>query len=118
MSDQSTTATPSAPPPAPTGPPPKVTNRGRTAVPIASSNFDAADIPEFEHFGTVGPRGLPPLTGEGEVLRHLCIYEQHVCNFVLTLGKRIYMKAHAIKCVSGLNSPHRKVIFKLQGDTC
>lgn len=64
MSDQSATATPSAPPPAPTGPPPKVSNRGRTVAPNASSNFDAADIPEFEHFGTVGPRGLPPLTGK------------------------------------------------------
>ncbi|XP_026208327.1 coagulation factor XIII, A1 polypeptide b [Anabas testudineus] len=62
MSDQGATATPSSPPPAPTGPPPKVTSRGRAAAPTASSNVDAADIPEFEHFGTVGPRGLPPLT--------------------------------------------------------
>ncbi|XP_070711014.1 coagulation factor XIII A chain [Pempheris klunzingeri] len=62
MSDVSTTTSPSPAPPAPTGPPPKVTNRGRTTVPLASSNSDTADIPEFEYFGVVGPRGLPPLT--------------------------------------------------------
>uniref|UniRef100_A0A8D3A519 protein-glutamine gamma-glutamyltransferase n=1 Tax=Scophthalmus maximus TaxID=52904 RepID=A0A8D3A519_SCOMX len=39
-----------------------VTNRGRTAVPVASSNSDSTDMPEFELFGSPGPRGLPPLT--------------------------------------------------------
>ncbi|KAM7366390.1 hypothetical protein PAMP_015833 [Pampus punctatissimus] len=62
MSDQGVTVTPSSDPPIPTGPPPKVTNRGRTAAPIASSNSDSTDIPEFEYFGVPGPRGLPPLT--------------------------------------------------------
>ncbi|XP_040887491.1 coagulation factor XIII A chain [Toxotes jaculatrix] len=62
MSDQDATPTPSPAPPPPTGPRPKVTNRGRTAIPIASSNSDTTDIPEFEHFGVLGPRGLPPLT--------------------------------------------------------
>ncbi|XP_028997206.1 coagulation factor XIII A chain [Betta splendens] len=59
MSDRPT-ATPSAPPPAPSGPPPKVTSRGRTTVPVANSNSDSADIPQFEPFGS--PRGVPPLT--------------------------------------------------------
>ncbi|XP_070785727.1 coagulation factor XIII A chain [Enoplosus armatus] len=62
MSDQGTTSTPSPAPPVPTGPPPKATNRGRTAVPIASSNSDTTDIPEFEPFVAPGPRGFPPLT--------------------------------------------------------
>ncbi|XP_044039275.1 coagulation factor XIII A chain [Siniperca chuatsi] len=62
MSDQGATPTPSPAPPAPTGPPPKVTNRGRTAIPIASSNSDTTDIPEFEPFVAPGPRGFPPLT--------------------------------------------------------
>ncbi|XP_039997191.1 coagulation factor XIII A chain [Xiphias gladius] len=62
MSDQDATPNPSPAPPAPTGPPPKVTSRGRTAVPVASSNSDTTDIPEFEFFGVAGPRGIPPLT--------------------------------------------------------
>lgn len=64
MSDQSTTVTPSSPHPVPTGPRPKVTNRGRTSVPISSSNSESMDIPEFEPFGLPGPRGFPPMTGE------------------------------------------------------
>jgi len=39
-----------------------MTNHGRASAPIASSNSDSVDIPEFETFGVVGPRGLPPLT--------------------------------------------------------
>lgn len=62
MSDQGSSLTPSPAPPAPSGPPPKVTNRGRTAVPVASSNSEGTDIPEFEPFGAPGPRGFPPLT--------------------------------------------------------
>lgn len=62
MSDQGATPTPSTAPPIPTGPRPKVTNRGRASAPIASSNSDSVDVPEFETFGIVGPRGLPPLT--------------------------------------------------------
>ncbi|XP_038588315.1 coagulation factor XIII A chain [Micropterus salmoides] len=62
MSDQDATPTPSPAPPIPTGPPPKVTNRGRSAVPIASSNSDTTEIPEFEPFVAPGPRGFPPLT--------------------------------------------------------
>nr|XP_046236903.1 coagulation factor XIII A chain [Scatophagus argus] len=61
MSDQGAAVIPSSTPPAPTGPPPKVTNRGRSTVPIASSNSDTTEVPEFEPFGAVG-RGLPPLT--------------------------------------------------------
>uniref|UniRef100_A0A3Q3MA32 protein-glutamine gamma-glutamyltransferase n=1 Tax=Mastacembelus armatus TaxID=205130 RepID=A0A3Q3MA32_9TELE len=62
MADQSATPTPSPAPPAPTGPTPKVTNRGRTTAPIAISNSDTTDIPEFEPFVAPGPRGFPPLT--------------------------------------------------------
>ncbi|XP_067436898.1 coagulation factor XIII A chain [Thunnus thynnus] len=62
MSDQGATPTPSTAPPIPTGPRPKVTNRGRASAPLASSNSDSVDVPEFETFGIVGPRGLPPLT--------------------------------------------------------
>ncbi|KAM9335430.1 LOW QUALITY PROTEIN: coagulation factor XIII A chain-like [Symphorus nematophorus] len=62
MSDQATTVTPSDPPPSPSGPPPKITNRGRTAVPAASSNSDTTEVPEFEPFGLPGPRGFPPMT--------------------------------------------------------
>nr|XP_057922617.1 coagulation factor XIII A chain isoform X3 [Doryrhamphus excisus] len=40
----------------------KVSNRGRTGAPVANDNSDESDIPEFELFGAVGPRGLPPLT--------------------------------------------------------
>lgn len=64
MSDQGATLTPSPAPPAPTGPRPKVTNRGRTTIPAASSNSDSTDVPEFEPFGVPGPRGYPPMTGE------------------------------------------------------
>ncbi|KAM9836730.1 coagulation factor XIII A chain [Aulostomus maculatus] len=60
MSNQGDLVTPSPAPPIPTGPPPKVPNRGRAAAPTASSNADTSDVPEFEFFGT--PRGLPPLT--------------------------------------------------------
>ncbi|XP_042256991.1 coagulation factor XIII A chain [Thunnus maccoyii] len=62
MSDQGATPTPSTAPPIPTGPRPKVTNRGRASAPLASSNSDSVDVPEFETFGIVSPRGLPPLT--------------------------------------------------------
>uniref|UniRef100_UPI0037E8D96C coagulation factor XIII A chain n=1 Tax=Semicossyphus pulcher TaxID=241346 RepID=UPI0037E8D96C len=62
MSVQGATVTPSSAPPAPSGPPPKVTSRGRSAVPVASSNSDTSDVPEFEPFGLPGPRGFPPLT--------------------------------------------------------
>ncbi|XP_076018726.1 coagulation factor XIII A chain [Genypterus blacodes] len=62
MSDQAATITPDPAPPAPTGRPPKVSSRGRTAGPLANSNADGDDVPEFELFGTPGPRGLPPLT--------------------------------------------------------
>ncbi|XP_062300632.1 coagulation factor XIII A chain [Scomber scombrus] len=62
MSDQSTNPTPSPAPPTPTGRPPKVSGRGRAAGPSSNSNSDSVDIPEFEPFGVVGPRGLPPLT--------------------------------------------------------
>lgn len=53
---------PSSAPPVPSGPPPKLTSRGRATAPIASSNFDSTDVPEFEPFGMPGPRGFPPLT--------------------------------------------------------
>ncbi|XP_017288638.1 coagulation factor XIII A chain [Kryptolebias marmoratus] len=62
MSDKEATLTPSPAPPAPTGRPPKVNNRGRSSVPIASSNSETTDIPELEYFGVPGPRGYPPLT--------------------------------------------------------
>ncbi|XP_061816545.1 coagulation factor XIII A chain isoform X1 [Nerophis lumbriciformis] len=63
MSDQSATTTnPSTAPSAPTNPDVKVSNRGRTSAPIANTNSAEYDIPEFELFGAVGPRGLPPMT--------------------------------------------------------
>ncbi|XP_071774120.1 coagulation factor XIII A chain [Centroberyx gerrardi] len=62
MSDQAGTPTPSLPPPVPAGPRPKLTNRGRSADPIASSNTDIADVQEYEYFVAPGPRGYPPLT--------------------------------------------------------
>ncbi|XP_077399589.1 coagulation factor XIII A chain [Vanacampus margaritifer] len=66
MSDMSgpsdTTTSPSSAPPTPAGLRPKVSSRGRTAGPAANSNSDETDVPEFELFGAVGPRGLPPLT--------------------------------------------------------
>lgn len=65
MSDKVAPLTPSTAPPIPSGPRPKVTNRGRSAVPIASSNSDSKEVPEFEPFSAPGPRGFPPLTGEG-----------------------------------------------------
>lgn len=67
MSDREATAIPSPAPPAPTGPRPKVSNRGRFTVPVDSSNSDTNDVPEFEYFGVPGPRGLPPLTGRGQI---------------------------------------------------
>ncbi|XP_030194376.1 coagulation factor XIII A chain [Gadus morhua] len=52
----------SAPPPAPPGgAPPKVTHHGRVAAPVASSNEDTEELPEFEPFGAPGPRGFPSL---------------------------------------------------------
>lgn len=77
MSDEATIATPSPAPPAPTGPPPKVTNRGRAAAPAASANSETSDIPEYEYFIQPGPRGYPPLTGEGGIS---CVY---VCDTFL-----------------------------------
>ncbi|XP_023143601.2 coagulation factor XIII A chain [Amphiprion ocellaris] len=62
MSDQSVTPTPSPAPPPPTGPRPKMTSRGRTTVPVDSSNSSSTDVPEIEYFGAPGPRGFPPLT--------------------------------------------------------
>ncbi|KAL0970145.1 hypothetical protein UPYG_G00237770 [Umbra pygmaea] len=41
-------------------PPPKVSHRGRTAAPIASSNADSEEVLEFEPFGLM-PRGPLPL---------------------------------------------------------
>lgn len=64
MSDSATTVDPSPAPTAPTGPRPKVTNRGRTAFAIASSNSESTEVPEFEPFIAPGPRGFPPMTGE------------------------------------------------------
>lgn len=64
MSDQGASPTPSAPPPPPTGRPPKVGIRGRASAPFDSSNLDATDMPELEYFVAAGPRGYPPLTGE------------------------------------------------------
>uniref|UniRef100_A0A3P8XEH1 protein-glutamine gamma-glutamyltransferase n=2 Tax=Esox lucius TaxID=8010 RepID=A0A3P8XEH1_ESOLU len=43
-----------------TKPPPKVFHRGRTATPVANSNADKKEVPEFEPFGLM-PRGPPPL---------------------------------------------------------
>lgn len=65
MSDKDAAPVPSSPPPAPTGNRPKVTNRGRSTDPISSSNSDSTEVPEFEPFVAPGPRGYPPLTGEG-----------------------------------------------------
>lgn len=55
---------PSAAPPIPSGPRPKITNRGRTTVAVASSNSTSTDVPEFEPLVAPGPRGYPPMTGE------------------------------------------------------
>ncbi|KAM3590756.1 uncharacterized protein V6R79_016083 [Siganus canaliculatus] len=62
MSDQGAALSPAAPPPVPSGPRPKMTNRGRSAVPIAMSNSEISDVPEVEYFGPPGPRGFPPMT--------------------------------------------------------
>lgn len=62
--------TPSSPPPVPTGTRPKLTNRGRSSGPVASSNSDSTEIPEFEPFVAPGPRGFPPLTGERQNSPH------------------------------------------------
>ncbi|XP_038126333.1 coagulation factor XIII A chain [Cyprinodon tularosa] len=61
MSDQGASPTPSAPPPPPTGRPPKVGIRGRASAPFDSSNLEATDMPELEYFVAAGPRGYPPL---------------------------------------------------------
>uniref|UniRef100_A0A665URP9 protein-glutamine gamma-glutamyltransferase n=1 Tax=Echeneis naucrates TaxID=173247 RepID=A0A665URP9_ECHNA len=60
-SPASVTSSPAPPPPS--GRPPKVTNHGRSSVPISTSNSDFTDIPETEYFDAPGPRGYPPLTG-------------------------------------------------------
>lgn len=65
MSDQGDAPTPSAAPAPPAGRPPKVGHRGRASGPTDSDNFETADIPELEYFVAPGPRGYPPLTGEG-----------------------------------------------------
>ncbi|XP_034533174.1 coagulation factor XIII A chain [Notolabrus celidotus] len=62
MSNQGATVAPSSAPPIPSGPPPKVTSSGRSTDPIATTNSDSTDIPEFEPFGMPGPRGYPPMT--------------------------------------------------------
>ncbi|XP_068163890.1 coagulation factor XIII A chain [Antennarius striatus] len=62
MSDQGASLIPSSAPPAPSGPPPKVTNHGRTSDPVANSNSDSSDLLDFEPFSAPGPRGFPPLT--------------------------------------------------------
>ncbi|CDQ95274.1 unnamed protein product [Oncorhynchus mykiss] len=41
-------------------PQPQVSHRGRSAAPIATSNADGEEVPEFEPFGLM-PRGPPPL---------------------------------------------------------
>lgn len=64
MSDSATPVDPSPAPTAPTGPRPKLTNRGRTAFAIASSNSESTEVPEFEPFIAPGPRGFPSMTGE------------------------------------------------------
>lgn len=67
MSDPAPTPSsvdPSPAPTAPSGPRPKVTNRGRTAFAVASSNSESTEVPEFEPFIAPGPRGFPPMTGE------------------------------------------------------
>ncbi|XP_003975980.2 coagulation factor XIII A chain [Takifugu rubripes] len=62
MSDPAPVVDPSPAPAAPSGPRPKVTNRGRTAVAVASSNSESTEVPEFESFVALSPRGFPPLT--------------------------------------------------------
>ncbi|CAF90540.1 unnamed protein product, partial [Tetraodon nigroviridis] len=62
MTDPASTVDSSPAPTAPTGPRPKVTNRGRTAFAVASSNSDSTEVPEFEPFIAPGPRGFPPMT--------------------------------------------------------
>jgi len=52
------------PPAAPAAHAPKVTHRGRVSTPVASSNEDAEDMPEYEYFVAAGPRGFPSLAGE------------------------------------------------------
>uniref|UniRef100_A0AAQ4QRZ3 protein-glutamine gamma-glutamyltransferase n=1 Tax=Gasterosteus aculeatus aculeatus TaxID=481459 RepID=A0AAQ4QRZ3_GASAC len=65
MSSEGAAPISSSLPPAPPGHPPKVTNRGRSAVPISTLNSQSSDVPEFEPFGAPGPRGFPPMSGEG-----------------------------------------------------
>lgn len=43
--------------------PKQASHRGRTVGPIANSNKEHEEIPEFEPFMLM-PRGPPPLTGE------------------------------------------------------
>lgn len=68
-------------------PQPQVSHRGRSAAPIASSNADGEEVPEFEPFGLM-PRGPPPLRGEEEkepVCVCGCVY---VCVFECVCGVR------------------------------
>ncbi|KAL6490925.1 hypothetical protein MHYP_G00012700 [Metynnis hypsauchen] len=60
MADQETPE-PTESPAAPAVRPKRVSHRGRSAAPSASSNKDEGSIPEFEAFGQL-PRGVPPLT--------------------------------------------------------
>ncbi|XP_061525822.1 coagulation factor XIII A chain [Phycodurus eques] len=102
QSDSGSAASADASPavPAPAGVRPKVSSRGRTAAPAANSNSDEWDIPEFELFGAVGPRGLPPLTefldildvdmmkkrdGTNKILHHTALY--HSDNLIVRRGQ-------------------------------
>lgn len=65
MTDQETpenVATPTTPAVAPVRPK-QASHRGRSVGPIANSNKEHEEIPEFEPFMLM-PRGPPPLTGE------------------------------------------------------
>lgn len=64
MTDPASTVDSSPAPMDLAGPRPKVTNRGRTTVAIASSNSESTEVPEFEPFIVPGPRGFPSMTGE------------------------------------------------------
>ncbi|XP_036453352.1 coagulation factor XIII A chain [Colossoma macropomum] len=59
MADQETPE-PTETPAAPAVRPKRVSHRGRSAAPSASSNKDEGSVPEFEAFGPL-PRGVPPL---------------------------------------------------------
>ncbi|XP_036406645.1 coagulation factor XIII A chain [Megalops cyprinoides] len=41
---------------------PQVSHRGRSNAPVATSNAEGEDSPEFEPFNALSPRGFPPLT--------------------------------------------------------